>query len=106
MDFRRLVTSIAMIGLSTWGLAACSDTAMPPPLGDYDGGLPKSDVAAPPPCSTPAESCPCDDAGAQYSCGTIYRVSGTHVDCSNGYLTCQANGTWSACQGPTIWHGD
>ena len=106
MDVGRLVTSIAMMGLSIWGLAACSDTAMPPPLGDYDGGLPKHDVAAPPPCSTPAESCPCDDAGAQYSCGTIYRVSGTHVDCSIGYLTCQADGTWSACQGPTIWHGD
>ncbi len=105
----RLATVVGTIALGLMGglTAACSDGVQPPPLGDYDGGLPNNgDVAAPPPCSTPAENCPCDDAGAQYYCGIIYRVSGTHVDCSKGYLTCQDNGTWSACEGPSIYQGD
>jgi hypothetical protein len=107
MDIGRLATSIAVIGLAACGATACSDGAQPPPLGDYDGGgLPVGDVSAPPPCTSPAETCPCDDAGAQYYCGIIYRVSGTHVDCSKGYLTCQSDGTWSACQGPSIYQAD
>jgi len=109
MDLGRLAASIVVIGVAVLGgtLTGCSDGAQPPPLGDHDGGGPSTgDVSAPPPCSTPAQNCPCDDAGAQFSCGIIYRVSGTHVDCSQGYLTCQADGTWSACEGPSIFQGD
>jgi hypothetical protein len=110
MDIGRLAASIAFVAVATVGGAAwitgCGEAA-PPPLGDHDGGGPPTgDVAAPPPCSTPAESCPCADAGEQYYCGIIYRVSGSHVDCSKGYLTCQSDLTWSSCQGPAIFQGD
>jgi len=85
-------------------IVACSDGA-PPIIGDSDGGPnTKTDVAIVP-CSTPAAGCPCDDAGAQVSCGTIYRISGNHVDCSEGHITCQSDGTWSACVGATVFNG-
>ncbi len=84
----------------------CSDPGMPPPITDGEGGVvTHEDGGAVVPCSSPAAGCPCDDAGAQVYCGTIYRVSGKHVDCSPGYFTCQDDGTWSACTGASIYDG-
>lgn len=88
-------------------LAACSD-ARPPPIANPDasGKVPiDGGGVTVPPCATPAPGCPCDDAGAQSYCGLVYRVSGTHVDCSPGYLTCQDDGGWSACEGAAIYDG-
>ena len=84
-------------------LAGCDD-GTPPPLGDSDGGL-ESDGTSKAPCSTPATGCPCAEAGAQFYCGVVYRYSGTHVDCSPGYLTCQDDGGWGDCVGDTIFDG-
>jgi len=87
----------------------CSDPGMPPPIGDGDGGVvTHQDGSSVVPCSTPAATCPCEDAGvgAQVYCGVIYRVSGKHVDCSPGYLTCQEDGTWSACTGAQVYDGN
>ncbi len=98
-----LARLVVLLGLLTVG---CSDGGMPPPIQDSDGGLPNNDGGTTSePCSTPAQGCPCADAGAQFYCGVIYRVSGKHVDCSPGYLTCQDDGTWSACVGASIYDG-
>lgn len=88
--------------------AACS-ASQPPPISDTDGGVGKvpidSSVPPPDPCAAPAAGCPCTDAGAQVYCGKVYRVSGTHIDCSDGYLTCQDDGGWSGCVGDAIYDG-
>ena len=55
------------------------------------------------PCSTPQAGCPCSKEGEQEYCGTVYRISGNHVDCSKGYVTCQNDGKWSACEGAKIF---
>jgi len=88
---------------------ACSDAQQPPPIADPDGSA-KVPVdgggTTIPPCSEPAPGCPCDDAGAQSYCGLVYRISGTHVDCSPGYLTCQEDGGWGDCLGAEIYDGN
>ncbi len=89
-------------------LMGCSDAGgMPPPVGDSDGGPVKDDDAMPTivPCSTPAYSCPCTEIGAKHDCGRVYRYSKGHVDCSEGYLTCQEDGTWGECVGDSIYDG-
>lgn len=102
---------IARVGFVAAALASvivvgCSDAANPPPISDGDGGgIITEDGGTIIPCSVPSPTCPCDDAGAQVSCGTVYRVSGNHVDCSPGYLTCQTDGTWSACVGASVYNG-
>src|SRR5882672_4996906 len=85
--------------------AACSDANTPPVLGDpmsmpketteqNEGGVP---------CSSPSQDCPCATPGEQVYCGTIYRISGSHVDCSKGYVTCQEDMKYSACEGARIF---
>ena len=84
---------------------ACSD-ALPPYIGDYDAGGPVHEDATPGVCATPAPGCPCPEAGAKFDCGRIYRVSGDHTDCAEGFMTCQGGDAgWGACVGPTIWDG-
>lgn len=86
----------------------CSTSDMPPPLGDSDAHV----VVIPPeggmngPCEPPVEGCPCPMGSEPLYCGTIYRISGTHVDCAKGYRACQADGGWGPCLGPTIFGGD
>ncbi len=84
-------------------IASCSDGA-PPVISDSDGGPNTKTDAAPVTCSTPATGCPCDDAGAQVDCGKVYRISGNHVDCSEGYMTCES-GKWGACVGASVYDG-
>ncbi len=86
-------------------VVGCSDPGMPPPITDGDGGVISHTDSSIDPCASPNAGCPCSDAGAQVYCGVIYRVSGKHVDCSPGYLTCQEDGTWSACTGASIYDG-
>lgn len=93
-----------VFGLSLFAATACS-AAPPPMIGDSDSGLPPRDDAALGACEVPAPGCPCTDPGKKIGCGTIYRKSGTHVDCSEGYITCQDDGEWSDCVGPTVWDG-
>jgi hypothetical protein len=87
---------------------ACSNDDRPPPLGDSDGSV----IVVPPdamqngPCDPPAEGCPCPKEGEELYCGLVYRVSGTKVDCSKGYRTCQTDGGWGACLGASIYMGD
>jgi hypothetical protein len=99
MGFLRFVVVLS-------GTVACSDNAVPPPIEDTDGGPITAPDSSLPPCATPAPGCPCADAGAQSYCGVIYRKSGTYVSCSPGYLTCQDDGGWSACEGPTVYDGN
>jgi hypothetical protein len=100
----------ALVALSCSAFAACSDGAQPPPIGDPDSGTikipPDDDAANVAPCSTPAPGCPCADAGVQFYCGVVYRKSGSLLECSPGYLTCQDDGGWSGCIGPTIYDGN
>jgi hypothetical protein len=85
-------------------LIACSDGA-PPPIQDSDGGPNTKTDAAPVLCGSPSQGCPCEDAGAKFDCGKVYRISGKHVDCSEGYLTCGTDGKWGACIGASVYDG-
>ena len=96
--------SLACSLLLCWG---CSNGDMPPPLGDSDAHVivvPNDAQAGP--CDPPAEGCPCPTGADPLYCGTIYRISGSHVDCAKGYRTCQSDGGWGPCVGPTIFMGD
>jgi len=103
MGVGRLAIAAGVIGLVSSGLFGCGERT-PPPLGDYDGGEGGTllDVYVAP-CSSPTPGCPCPDAGIQEVCGTIYHYAGSYVTCSKEYITCQDDGTWSACVGPTVF---
>jgi hypothetical protein len=103
MGLLRVFASSAL--LTAW-MAGCSAADLPPPIDDSDGGPKKGDVSVVPPCSTPAPGCACGDAGAQVSCGIIYRRVGSYISCSPGYYTCGSDGTWSDCEGPSIYDGN
>ena len=91
--------------LSLAGVWACSDAA-PPIVGDSDGGPNnKEDGGNTDPCASPAPGCGCQTAGDEADCGTVYRISGNHVDCSPGHLTCGTDNKWSACVGASIYDG-
>lgn len=101
---RSLLLSVFLFGTVLFG-AGCSDANTPPVLGDpmsmptemvqqNEGGAP---------CSTPSQGCPCTTPGEQVYCGVIYRISGSRVDCSKGYVTCQDDGKYSACEGARIF---
>ena len=96
-----------LLAASTLTLA-CAPSA-PPPIADSDAAPPPkhppdgAPTPPPDPCATPNPGCPCDDAGTQYYCGKVYRTSGTLVECSDGYLTCQPDGGWGDCVGDGIW---
>jgi hypothetical protein len=102
----RFGVAFAVTALLCGGLAACSDGAQPPPIGDSDSSTTKDDDSGIVPCSTPAPGCSCAEAGAQFYCGVVYRRSGELLECSPGYLTCQDDGGWSGCVGPTIYDGN
>ncbi len=98
-----MAAAMAVVGLLF--AVGCSDAGGPPVLGDPSmptdsGMIPTTDAAAP--CSTPAQGCPCDNPGEEVFCGMVYRISGKHVDCSKGYVTCQKDKTWGACEGSRI----
>ncbi len=105
MGFARF--AFLMASLASGLVLGCSDGEQPPIISDGDGGgiVIEDDAGTIVPCSEPQANCPCNDAGAQFQCGTVYRVSGSHVDCSPAYLTCQEDGTWSTCVGPSIYDG-
>lgn len=97
-------------------MLACSSSEDHPPLlveSNDAGGQPDTSVVIPPadPCDPPNLGCPCADAGAgaQVYCGTVYRTTGTHVDCAKGYRTCIDPGDggamlWGNCEGPRIFN--
>ncbi len=105
---------------SAAALVACSavNGDRPPPALDDNtdaANQPDRSVISVPvdPCDPPAENCPCADAGAgtQLYCGTVYRTTGTHVDCAKGYRTCidPTDGgalLWGKCEGPRIFNTD
>ncbi len=95
--------SAALLAVACVG--ACSDGNQPPPISDTDAAI-VNDAGTIVPCSTPAPGCPCAEAGAQVYCGVVYRKSGTHVDCSPGYLTCQGDAGWGSCIGDSIYDGN
>jgi hypothetical protein len=93
-----------LLGACIAGAWACSDGA-PPIVGDSDGGPNNKEDAAPlDPCASPTPGCACTTAGEQADCGTVYRISGNHVDCSPGHLTCET-GKWSQCVGASVYDG-
>jgi hypothetical protein len=98
---------LAAAALSAVGAAGCGDRT-PPPLGDHDasGDAPQLGDVVIAPCSTPAAGCPCTVVGEQDVCGTVYHYSGSYITCSKEYITCQDDGTWSACVGPTVLGAD
>jgi hypothetical protein len=105
----RFAAVCALATLVFGAFAACSDGAEPPAIGDPDSAptkIPPNDDAAAPPCSTPAPGCGCAEAGVQFYCGVIYRKAGELLECSPGYLTCQDDGGWSGCTGPSVYDGN
>jgi len=55
------------------------------------------------PCATPATRCPCTTVGGKATC-RIFRVSGAYVSCSEGTLSCGADGYWGECVGAAaVW---
>ncbi|HEY1955460.1 MAG TPA: hypothetical protein VGH28_07600 [Polyangiaceae bacterium] len=97
----RTLFALSLLAATALGCSA----AGPPMISDTDSAPPPTDGYDAAPCTDPAPGCPCQEVGKQYSCGTIYRISGTHVDCSPGYYTCQEDGGWSDCVGPSIFDG-
>jgi hypothetical protein len=55
-----------------------------------------------PDCSKPTEGCACPAPGGVDVCKKV-RVSGSYVSCSNGTITCGADGHWGPCIGDGIW---
>jgi hypothetical protein len=96
MRWFAFVVSFAMLAV-----AACGDN-MPPILGDSDASQ-NNDVYVEP-CATPTQGCPCTgvEAGVAEICGTEFHYAGTYVTCSKQYITCQDDGTWSACVGSIV----
>jgi len=91
--------------LSIAGTWACSDGA-PPIVGDSDGGPNnKEDGGNNDPCASPNPGCSCKTQGDEADCGTVYRISGNHVDCSPGHLVCGSDNKWGACVGASIYDG-
>ena len=85
-------------------LAACSDGA-PPIVGYSDGGPNNKVDSSADPCASPNPGCACEKQGEEVDCGTVYRISGNHVDCSPGHLTCGSDSKWSACVGASVYDG-
>jgi hypothetical protein len=103
--FRRISWGAACaLALCLAGVWACSD-GQPPIVGDPDGGPNKEDGAIGDPCAVPNAGCACKTQGEEADCGTVYRISGNHVDCSPGHLTCGTDNKWSACIGAAIYDG-
>lgn len=94
-----------LLGLFLFGTVACSAANEPPVLGDPTAPptTMTQEQEAGVPCSTPQAGCPCQTEGQQEYCGVVYRISGNHVDCSKGYVTCMPDGKWSACEGAKIF---
>jgi len=106
LDDRMRVSRLVMGGGSAAAavsLAIACSAPPPPILGDPDSGT--TDVYVPP-CSVPAEGCPCEEAGVQEVCGTVYHYAGSYTTCAKEYITCQDDGTWSDCVGPTVFGAD
>ena len=99
-----LRTFLALSALAI-ALFGCSAADTPPMISDGDAAPPPTETHDSGACASPAAGCPCQDVGAQVACGTIYRISGSHVDCSEGYFTCQEDGKWSDCVGPSVFDG-
>ena len=95
-DSMRLVRAAALLAV----VCGCSDPP-PPIIGDSDGSTTHDVYVAP--CSVPTPGCACPDAGIQEICGTEYHYAGSYVTCSKQYITCQDDGTWSACVGATVY---
>jgi hypothetical protein len=95
MRWFAFVVSVALIAL-----VACGDN-MPPIVGEPDSGGNKDVYVAP--CSTPTAGCPCEEAGVSEICGTEFHTSGGYTTCSKQYITCQDDGTWSACVGALVY---
>ena len=111
---RASVTARLVLATSLWMaiggalLWACSsDNAKPPPAplpgpnpDPTDGGT--LDRITVPVCTGPATGCPCSpDAGdaGTVNCTTVDYRSGNYVACTQGVITCEANGKWSECKG-------
>ena len=61
--------------------------------------------AGAPICASPDAGCACDEAGATLSCGQVHHTDGDYLSCSPGFITCGADGVWSACIGDQIGVG-
>jgi len=86
----------------------CSDAGLPPLISDSDAAPTRDEDAAfvaIPPCASPAPGCPCADAGEKVDCGRVYRIVGDYVTCSEGFMKCEKDGTWSTCIGDSIYDG-
>jgi hypothetical protein len=64
-------------------------------------GVPSS-TAAPVDCTVPNAGCPCVQPGLMVKCGKVLYKSENYTSCSLGFQTCQADGTWTDCQGSQV----
>jgi len=108
----RLVLAVSVgafsIGAFLWSCSGGSNDTPPAP-GETVGGNPSA--TAPPDCSVANAGCPCTQPGEIVKCGHVVYKSESYVSCSLGLRTCQADGTWTDCQGNQVvtlnrWQAD
>jgi len=99
----RLVLAISIGALSIGGLLwSCSGANDgPPAIGDTSGTSPSA-TAAPLDCTVPNAGCACTQPGEMLKCGKVVYKSENYTSCSIGLRTCQADGTWTDCQGSQV----
>ncbi len=97
----RLALAVVVGALSTgavlWSCSGANDG--PPQSGD---GMNKVPIAPKLDCTVPNDGCPCSQPGEVLKCGHVVYKSENYVSCSIGLQTCQADGTWTACEGSQV----
>jgi len=96
-----LAVSIAVlsIGALLWSCSGANDA--PPAIGDTPEPSATS-TAAPVDCTVPNAGCACTQPGEMLKCGKVVYKSENYTSCSIGIQTCQADGTWTDCQGEQV----
>lgn len=101
-DVRRHATLAAigaLLAMGTSVLASCGD-ARPAANEGASVSPATSGSAGAASCGSPHAGCPCAEPGATAPCGQVNRVIGAGlVSCSEGIVTCHADGAWSECEG-------
>jgi hypothetical protein len=95
-----LTASLGALSIGTLLWACSGEHHGPNTLGD----TPLASASASPAlaCSTPSAGCPCTQPGEMLTCGEVVYKSERYVSCSLGTRTCQADGTWTDCQGNQV----
>lgn len=99
----RLALAISVAALSIGAvLWSCSGTNDAPPAVGETPDPSATASAAPVDCTVPNAGCACTQPGEVLKCGKVVYKSENYTSCSIGLRTCQADGTWTDCQGEQV----